>query len=183
MQSTSTSSYWLINTMYQPVPPSKYHHKSYSNVRLSFVHLRWAELYVSLVSKYLFLDPVQKWCNWVKSNTQTHWKSWRWCGGLLEIVCLQSCSWCNWRKEWWVINWNTVPHPSPKLTTPARTCLPSVTTVNGPPLSPWLGIMSLCLGVFKWASGSDFSNHDRIFCLCFFLFRRGFWHFTKLESQ
>ena len=95
--STSTSSYWLINTMYQPVPPSKYHHKSYSNVRLSFVHLRWAELYVSLVSKYLFLDPVQKWCNWVKSNTQTHWKSWRWYGGLLEIVCLQSCSWCNWR--------------------------------------------------------------------------------------
>ena len=31
----------------------------------------------------------------------------------------------------------TFPHPSPKLTTPTRTCLPSTSTVKGPPLSPW----------------------------------------------
>ena len=31
----------------------------------------------------------------------------------------------------------TRPHPSPKLVTPTRTCLPSTSTVKGPPLSPW----------------------------------------------
>ena len=56
---------------YQPVPPhtdpvkpstnqyclllTQYHHISFSNVRLSFVDLRWAQLYVSLVSLLLFL--------------------------------------------------------------------------------------------------------------------------------
>ena len=63
--SNSSASYWPSNIIYQPVlpyndpaPPStnqyrflltQYHHISYSDVRLSFVDLRWAQLYVSLV--------------------------------------------------------------------------------------------------------------------------------------
>ena len=76
---TSSAPYWPSTTKYQPVlhnndpVPScinqfcsilnywpstnqyrllltQYHHISYSNIRLSFVNLRWAQLYVSLVS-------------------------------------------------------------------------------------------------------------------------------------
>ena len=48
---TSTAPYWPSTIVYQPQPywPS-YHNISYSNVRLSFVDLRWAQLYISLVS-------------------------------------------------------------------------------------------------------------------------------------
>ena len=64
-KSTSTALYCPSTTKYNPVllltdpvPPStnqyrllltQYHHISYSNIRLSFVDLRWTQLYVSLV--------------------------------------------------------------------------------------------------------------------------------------
>ena len=43
--------YWLSTTKFNQyrLLLTKYHHISYSNVRLSFVDLRWAQLYVSLV--------------------------------------------------------------------------------------------------------------------------------------
>ena len=59
--STSSAPYWPSTIIYQPVPPytvpvppsinkfrsilTQYHLISYSNVRLSFVDLRWAQLY------------------------------------------------------------------------------------------------------------------------------------------
>ena len=68
--STSTILHWPSTTKKQPVPPStdpvqsstnqyhllltQYHHISYSNVRLSFGDLRWAQLYDSLVYFYAF---------------------------------------------------------------------------------------------------------------------------------
>ena len=41
--------YWLSTTKYQPVLLTQYCHMSYSNVRLTLVNLRWAQLYVSVV--------------------------------------------------------------------------------------------------------------------------------------
>ena len=68
--SSSTKLHWPSTTKYQPVPPNTdpvppitnqyrllltpQHFISYSNIRLSFVHLRWAQSYVSLVFCIVF---------------------------------------------------------------------------------------------------------------------------------
>ena len=42
----------------RPAETDPYAHMSYSNVRLSFVHLRWAQSYVSLVIIYYLFGGV-----------------------------------------------------------------------------------------------------------------------------
>ena len=70
LHSDPVTSYWYILPSTDPAPPStnknrlllnQYHHISYSNVRLSFVDLRWAQLYVSLVIYGLYCMGGQKW--------------------------------------------------------------------------------------------------------------------------
>ena len=59
----SNAFYWPSTTKYQPVPPFTDSVPSYitSNVRLSFVDLRWAQLYVSLVTYMSCLQ--RKWAS------------------------------------------------------------------------------------------------------------------------
>ena len=62
---TSAAFYWPCTIIYQqvlhhtgPVPPSMYKPVPLSNVRLSSVDLRWAQLYVSLVFENTFLRQI-----------------------------------------------------------------------------------------------------------------------------